>query len=232
MARVLIVEDDASINQMLSELLTDAGYKVDQAFSGTEALLRLRLAAYDLMLLDQMLPGMTGAEILSQLEPERHPPTIMLTARTATEEKVEMLKLGVDDYLTKPFNNDELLARIEALLRRSQGGPKAPRPDNSAIRYRDLELVKDEMRLTVKGQVVPLTNFEFEILALLISKPGKVFTKNQIFETVWGYTYMGEEKALNTHISNLRKKLAQASDETYIETVWGLGFKVRKEDDF
>lgn len=227
--KILIVEDDSSINHMLQTLLNEEGYETRQAFSGTEALLRLSLEPFDLILLDLMLPGKTGESVFSEVRAVTPIPIIILTAKSEINDKVRLLKQGVDDYITKPFNNAELLARIEAVLRRSGGGIYAP-ADEQILRCGPLQLSLEEMTASMHGKPLGLTRSEFDILRLLMSKPGKVFTKNQIFESVWGYEYMGEENALNTHISNLRKKLARRSPDEWIETVWGLGFKLNHKE--
>lgn len=229
MARILIVEDDTSINHMLAELLTEDGYDVVQAFSGTEALLQLRLEPIDLILLDLMLPGKPGEEVFAEVREKSDVPVIMLTAKDAVSDKVRLLKMGVDDYLTKPFVPQELLARIEAVLRRVE--PGSTRNDfRRGLTYHELHLDPEAMTASLCGEPLNLTNYEFEILHLLMTRPGKVFTKNRIFETVWGFEYRGEENALNTHISNLRKKMHQITPDEYIETVWGLGFKLHKSE--
>ncbi len=231
---ILIVEDDNDINQMLKDLLQENGYDVTQAFSGTEALLYIERELPKAMILDLMLPGMNGEELLTKVKTEY--PSVAVIISSAKENirtRVEMLRAGADDYIVKPFDVEELLARLEAVLRRS-GYDRAMNPDHSSdkkkttIQYKDIVIEPEELRVTVSGNEVRLTRREYLILELLAKNPGKVFTKNNIYESVWNEEFLGEENAVNVHISNLRQKLSKENaEETYIETVWGMGFKMK-----
>lgn len=221
MSRILIVEDDTDISGMLKELLSPH-YETAQAFSGTEAVMCAEREDFDLILLDLMLPGMTGEEVLGHLRRKGSVPVIAVSAKDDKQTKVTLLKTGVDDFISKPFDNDELLARIEALLRRSSGGVSA-----DVLTFKNIKINRSTMEVSVSGKPLSLTKREYLILELLMSNPKKIFTKNNIFESVWNEQFLGEDNAVNVHISNIRQKLAKLDpDETYIQTVWGLGFKM------
>jgi len=224
MEKILIVEDDIHINNMLSELLQQHAYSTVSAYSGTEALLLLARDSFSLVLLDLMLPGKTGEEVLASLRETSGVPVIVLTARSDKKTTVELLRVGADDYMVKPFDNDELLARIEAAIRRSS----AHRPDGGLLRHKNIVLDPDGYDASINGQKAGLSKREFEILRLMMSHPNKVFTKNNLYESVWGGEFLGDDNTINVHISKLRAKLsALAADEEYIQTVWGIGFKMK-----
>ncbi len=231
---ILIVEDDNDISQMLKELLEQNGYETAQAFSGTEALFYIEKELPMALILDLMLPGMSGEQLLTKIKQE-HPEVavIISSAKEDVKIRVELLRAGADDYIVKPFDVDELLARLEAVLRRSgksvpESGQIAGVDKKSSIQYKDIEIEPEEFRVTAAGQEIRLTKREFMILELLMMNPGKVFTKNNIYESVWNEEFLGEDNAVNVHISNIRQKLAKVNpEETYIETVWGIGFKMK-----
>lgn len=221
---ILIAEDDNDINQMLAELLTLNGYRSVQAFSGTEALLHVKNSRPAAVILDLMLPGMAGEEVLARIK-EESPQTAVIVA-SAKEEidiRIALLKAGADDYLVKPFDTGELIARLEAVLRRSK-----KQAENRRIRYKDITMYPEDFSVFVGEEEVSLTRREYLILELLMENPGKVFTKSNIYESVWNEEFLGEDNAVNVHISNIRQKLAKLRpEETYIQTVWGIGFKMR-----
>ena len=226
MDKILVVEDDAHINEMLCELLRYNGYAPTSAYSGTEALLLIPEGGFSLVLLDLMLPGKTGEQVLEEIRKSSEVPVIVLTARSDKATTVELLRLGADDYLAKPFDNNELLARIEARLRRS--APHNPDCAN-ALHYKGATLDLDGYDAVVGGRRAGLSKREFEILRLLMSHPRKVFTKNNLYESVWGGDFLGDDNTVNVHISKLRAKLsAIAPDTEYIQTVWGIGFKMKE----
>ena len=232
---ILIVEDDNDINQMLKELLTQHHYVVRQAFSGTEALMHIEREQPEAVILDLMLPGMNGEELLKRVK-EKYPDVAVLIA-SAKEEvttKVSLLRAGADDYIIKPFDTEELLARLEVILRhkgKDNMGNNQPSNGTGSVRvleYKDIRIEQDNFRVTVSGTEIKLTKREYLILELLMGNPDKVFTKNNIYESVWNEEFLGEENAVNVHISNLRQKLAKVNDkESYIQTVWGIGFKMQ-----
>lgn len=214
---ILIVEDDNDINNLLAEVLGRAGYVVQQAFSGTEGRLLLAGEAFSLVLLDLMLPGMTGEELIAHIRKDSAVPVIVLSAKETGQDKVNALRLGADDYVTKPFDEEELLARIEANLRRGAGAAQT-----SLLAHKSLALDKDTRQVTVEDEPVTLTAREFAILELLLASPKKVFTKANIYQSVWNDEFFGDDNTVNVHISNLRSKLGGG----YIQTVWGIGFKL------
>ena len=224
---ILIVEDDNDINHMLCELLGSRGYHTASAFSGTEALLYIEKEVPRAVILDLMLPGMTGEELLSRIKERNVEIAVIVTsAKDAVHTRVELLRAGADDYLVKPFDTEELLARLEVALRKK--GQRNGQDKRERLVYKDIVMNPEEFRITVAGQEVILTRREYLILELFIRNPGKVFTKNNIYESVWNEEYLGEDNAVNVHISNIRQKLARVKgDKTYIQTVWGIGFKMK-----
>lgn len=224
---ILVVEDDPDINRLLCRILTDGGYDVRPAFSGSEAVLWAEQYEYDLVLLDLMLPGLTGEEFIAQMRRKKTMPILVLSAKAGLEDRVNVLRLGADDFISKPFDNAEVLARVEAQLRRYRQF-SAPAEAGEVLRLGDLVLDREAVRVTAGGKDVALTAREFEILALLMSHPKKVYTREQLYENVWGGEYMGDDNTVNVHISNLRSKLGKVSDREYIKTVWGIGFKMNE----
>lgn len=226
MPNILIVEDDADINNMLRDLLKQSGYQPAQAYSGTEAVLCMEKIKPDLVLLDLMLPGKSGADVLEEIRRISDTPVIALTAVNDRDSKISMLKSGADDYITKPFDNGELLARIEALLRRTLSSQTAER--KTKLCFKDLEIDMETYEVKLQNEAIILSKHEFEILKLLMGNPKRVFTKNNFYETVWGEEFIGDDNTINVYISRIRSKLERInSDEEYIQTVWGIGFKMK-----
>lgn len=226
---ILIVEDDNDISQLLRELLERNGYRTAQAFSGTEAVLYIDRECPRAVILDLMLPGMDGEALLEKIKKE-HPGTavIISSAKEGARTRVDLLRAGADDYITKPFDTEELLARLEAVLRRSVSAKEACAGAQERLQYKDIVMEPQDFRVTVAGREVRLTRREFLILELLMRNPGKVFTKSNIYESVWNEEFLGEDNAVNVHISNIRQKIAKAGGAgPCIETVWGIGFKMK-----
>ena len=211
------------VNNLLKTALEKAGYKVLQAFSGTEAELILQMRdSIALVLLDLMLPGISGEEVLKHIRERGNLPVIVLTARDSLDEKIGMLTQGADDYITKPFEIPEVIARIQVQLRHA-----GREIENKQMTYRDLVLDKVTYQVRIEGKEVPqITKQEFAILELLVSHPKQVFSKEDIFSYAWNEPYMGETKTLDVHISNIRKKIKQVTTDEYIETVWGIGYRL------
>lgn len=233
MSRILVIEDDEDINRLLCKILKKKGYEVTAAYSGTEAKLRLELEVPDLVLLDLMLPGMKGEEITSYIRNERksNVPIIILSAKTAMQNKVELITMGADDYITKPFEPQELLVRVMAALRRAgmAGNVKGKEKENQeqSYTYKNLTLNPFSRVVMVKGAEISLTPYEYEILLILLQQPEKVFSRDVLYEKVWNNGYYGEDNTVNVHVSNIRKKIAaNDKEEEYIKTVWGIGFKM------
>lgn len=224
---ILIVEDNEEINTLLRRILSREGYQTQSAFSGSEALLLLRQQHFDLVLLDLMLPGLSGEALLDQIRAaERTMPVIVISAKTAMEDRVGVLRAGADDFIQKPFEVDEVLARVEAQLRRyKEFAP--PKEQTEVLQFGELRLDSGNIEVTLCGKPVSLTAREFEILKLLMQYPKKVFTRENLFSQIWNEEYYGEDNTVNVHISNLRGKLAKIDPDTeYIKTVWGIGFKL------
>ena len=215
MKHILIVDDDVHINQMLEEVLTSAGYKVTHAYSGTEAILLIPSIKPDLILLDLMLPGLSGEEIIEEIS---HIPVIVISAKIDTKNKISLLLNGAVDYVTKPFDVDELLARIVAQLRHSQTNSI-----NSVLEHGDIRLDLNTRTVSIRNIEVKLTKTEYAILKILMENPKQVITKNILLERISEETPDCMESSLRVHISNLRKKLRDISDKEYIEAVWGIG---------
>ena len=223
-ANILIVEDDVDINRLLCAILEGAGCTCRSAFSGSEALLWAEKYDYDLVLLDLMLPGVTGEEFIARIRQGKTMPIIVVSAKLGVSDRVNVLKLGADDFIPKPFDNAEVLARVEAQLRRSR---QFSQPAAAVLSAGPLTLDLDSHAALLDGQEVPLTSREFDILALLMKNPRRAFSRAQIYESVWGEDFIGDDNTVNVHVSNLRSKLAKADpDTTYIKTVWGIGFKL------
>lgn len=221
MRHILIIDDDAHINDMLDKILTREGYRVSHAYSGTEALLLLPQCRPDLILLDLMLPGLTGEEILPQLADI---PVIVMSAKIDVKDKVALLMDGAVDYVTKPFDIDELLARIAVQFRRKENSAAA-----RMLIYGDISLNTQTREATVKQELVRLTRTEFAILRILMENPRQIVTKTALLERISEDTPDCMESSLRVHISNLRKKLRDASEKDYIEAVWGIGFRLSGE---
>ena len=221
---ILLVEDEEKLARMVELELRYEGYEVEKAFDGRTGLERALSGSFDLVLLDLMLPGLTGEEFITRIRRGRTMPIIVLSAKAGLEDKVNVLRLGADDFIPKPFDNLEVLARVEAQLRRVQKF-SAP-PERRQFVCGDLVLDREEFSVTAGGEPVVLTAREFEILALLMEYPKRVFTREQIYQHVWGEEYFGDDNTVNVHISNLRAKLGRVSDREYIKTVWGIGFKM------
>lgn len=225
MSKLLIVEDDGNICQLLELLLKD-NHKLTIVNTGTEALLQVNQAQFDLILLDLMLPGVTGESVLTTIRKTSQTPIIITTAIDDKAKIVELLKLGADDYLTKPFNLDELQARIDVQLRKIS---HEMLPDKT-FAYKNLSLNPENLELRIGDAKLTVAQKEYQSMALLINHPNKIFTKENLYERVWQENYLGGENTLNVHLSNLRKKLKAADPETdYIETVWGMGIRLAKE---
>ena len=218
MKTIAIIDDDIYIGDMLREVLTQEGYSVLQAYSGTEALYLLSQNKPDLVLLDLMLPGLSGEEVLSHIEGI---PVIVLSAKVEVQDKVNLLLNGAVDYMTKPFDTKELLARITVQLRRAEQHD-SPR----SLSVGDLVLDMMSLSLTVRGQAVKLTRTEYAILKLLMKNPKQVISKGALLDRISLDTPDCTERSLKQHISNLRKKMQNVSRVDYIETVWGIGFRL------
>lgn len=224
MKHILIVDDDVYIGNMLQDSLKREHYLVSQAYSGTEALLFLEHQRPDLILLDLMLPGLSGEEILPKI---KGIPVIVISAKVDVKDKVALLLGGAVDYVTKPFYMEELLARISVQLRKASAADKASK--NSILTFHSLKMDFSSHSVSIQDQIVKLTRTEYSILKLLLQNPTQVLTKAQILEQISQETPDCVESSLKVHVSNLRRKLREVDNYDYIESVWGIGFKLREE---
>ena len=220
---VLIVEDDANIADLLRLYLEKGGFRVVIAPDGGKGVELFRKEKPNLVLLDLMLPVLDGWGVCRAIRQESDVPIIMLTAKGETTDKVTGLKLGADDYITKPFEMKEVLARIEAVLRRSTGA--AVEKKERKLTFDNLIIDMDAFVLTVKGQKIYTPPKEMELLYYLASSPNRVYTRNQLLDEVWGFDYFGDSRTVDVHIKRLREKLEGASDQWCLKTVWGVGYK-------
>jgi DNA-binding response OmpR family regulator len=221
MATILIIEDDMAIHSLIKEALDLGGFQTLSAYSGTEGKLLFEQNQVDLILLDLMLPGMNGEEFLQEIRQNSGIPIMVISAKSDQKSKLELLTNGADDYITKPFDVKELLARIQIQLRHAT---KASISDRKEIHYKNISMNLDTREVKVHDETIHLTGREFAILLLFLENPQKVFSRANIYESVWNQPFIDSDKTINMHISNLRNKL-NTGDTNYIKTVWGIGFK-------
>ena len=224
MSKVLIVEDDREINDLLGEMLKRNKYEVCAAFSGLEAMDKIKYGHFDIVLLDLMLPYMSGHRVLEKIREQSEIPVLVISAKESTQIKIDLLRLGADDYITKPFDMEEILARIESNLRRYKG----MRNDQGKLIHKDLVMDLSEKSVAISGIRIDLTAIEFKLLEVLLRNPTKVFSKTNLFESVWEEKQPDNDNTLNVHMSRLRQKLKKVSSEEYIQTLWGLGYRISK----
>ena len=223
MQKILVVEDDLDIQELLKNFLQEVGYEVSLASDGVEALSVFSAAQFDLVLLDVMLPKIDGFAVCEFIRKQSQVPIIMLTALSGEEEQIRGLDLQVDDYITKPFSMPILIRKIAAVLRRSSG----PQEDeHKTISYQNLVLDCDNYTATVNGTAYELTQREFEVLKELLTNQGRILTRQNLLDKLWRYDFYGDERVVDTHIKNLRKKL----EIEFIQTIRGVGYKIDKEN--
>lgn len=220
---ILIIEDEKAIQNIIKAFLEDAGYTAVLADDGLEGIEKFHKYSPDLVLLDLMLPKIDGFAVCELIRKESQVPIIMLTARDDDESQMKGFDVLADDYITKPFTMPLVMRRIEAVLRRTEHGNQA---ENTVIHYKDISLDADSFTVLVSGESVSLTTREFEILKLFLENQGRVFTRDNLLNMIWGYDYFGDAKIVNTHIKNIRRKLGV----DYIETIRGMGYKIEKEN--
>lgn len=220
MDKILIIEDEPAIRDILRELLTDAGYEVEEAADGLEGVEKFRAGSFSLVLLDLMLPKLDGYGVCEQIRAVSDVPVIMITALSGEEAEVRAFELRADDYITKPFSLRLVLMRVEAVLRRAGG--KADEGGREILRRGSVEMDTAAHRVSLDGEDVPLTNTEYRLLELFLRNPGRVFTREGLLSRVWGYDFIGDESTVNIHIMNLRRKLRS----NLIETVRGVGYRL------
>jgi DNA-binding response OmpR family regulator len=224
--RILVVEDERNLVNLLRGYLEREGFEVHEALDGNAALKTARSVEPDVVILDWMLPGMDGMEVLRELRRSSDTYVIMLTARTEEMDRIVGLSAGADDYLTKPFSPGELVARIRAMLRRPRGG--VPGVAEMPLQFDELIIDPARREVRLRGEEVDLTALEFELLAALASRPGLVFNRGQLLEHVWGEAYFGSDHVVDVHVANLRKKIEDdPANPRYIKTVRGVGYRFR-----
>lgn len=223
---VLIIEDDVCIRELLSLYLKSAGYEVTEAGSGEEGLQEISADRFTVIILDIMLPGMDGFDVLRVIREKYQTPVIMLTAKNEDDDKILGLDAGADDYLTKPFSPKELLARIRAVLRRTKHITEKAASKDRPLIFKDFEIKSDTRMVMVGEECLVLPGKEFDLLALLVNNPDRVFTREQILDKIWGFDYFGDTRTVDVHIQRLRKKIEPNPEQPrYIKTVWGFGYR-------
>lgn len=220
MKSILVVEDDMDIHNLIKEVLEQENYNIIDAYSGTEALILLKNQRVDLILLDLMLPGLNGEEIVKEV---KNIPIIVISAKISQEDKINVLLNGANDYIVKPFDKNELLARVKVQLRINEG-----KIDNKEIQFKDMILKEENHDIYIKEQKIHLTKTEYAILKQLLIHQNQVITKTKLLELLSYDTLDCDENSLKVHISNIRKKIRDITEEEYIESVWGIGFKIHK----
>ena len=226
MDKILIVEDNKDVNLLLAETLQNEGYSVISAFTGIDGRNQAKQESFDLIILDIMLPYISGDEILREIRSFSDVPVIIISAKDIVGTKIDLLKLGADDYITKPFDLGEVAARVASHLRRAHRQEKT----NNIMVYKDLTIDAGAKRVMKNKEELELTAKEYQMMELLVQNPDKVFSKANIYESIWQEEYLGDDNAVKTHMSNLRNKLKKANEnEEYIETVWGLGYRLCRE---
>lgn len=223
---ILVIEDDGNIRELLRLYLEQEGYAVETAQDGLEGLRTFKRIHPDLVLLDLMMPVMDGTQVIKELRAQSKTPVIMLTAKGETFDKVAGLELGADDYVTKPFEMRELIARVRAVLRRYDKDD-APRK----LEFDNLIIDKESYNIIVKGEKMEIPPKEIELLYFLASSPNRVFTRAQLLDDVWGFDYFGDTRTVDVHVKRLREKLQGVSDKWEIKTVWGVGYKFEVRGD-
>lgn len=220
---ILIIEDDEHINNIIYDVLRKENFLCTQAFSGTEGKMNVTHHVYELIILDLMLPGLSGEDFMYELRSELKcdTPVIVLSAKEKLDHKLNLFDLGAEDYVTKPFEVEELLARINVHVKRNTKTESI-----STFMHKNLLLDTDTMSVRVKKATLNLTRQEYKIMELLLKNPTRVFTKQDLYELAWDDIYIGEDKTITVHISNIRNKIRAHTEETYIDTVWGIGFRL------
>lgn len=230
--RILVIEDDTDIARLLEIHLSDIAFEVDIATNGVDGLNRAMNTSYNMIVLDLMLPGMDGLDICRRLRGQKiHTPILMLTARSSELDRVLGLELGADDYLTKPFSVKELQARVKAILRRIELDTQGSGSEKSLIVHNRLQIDTEKREVLVDNKTVNLTAREYDLLLHFARNPGRVYSRAQLLDQVWGYGHDGYEHTVNSHINRLRKKIEQNPEQSeYIQTVWGVGYKLAESN--
>lgn len=223
--KILIIEDNIDINNLLRDILIKENYEVRQCFTAMEALLQKDLEEFDLMILDLMMPVKSGEEFIKEIRDKSISiPIIVISAKIDVDSRVNVLNIGADDFIKKPFEKEDVLARIQANIRRYREFSKI----NSSLNYKNLKYNKQMENFTINGNELQLTKTELNILKLFIENQNRIFTKKNLYESVWQDNFAADEDTINVHISNIRNKIKKFDSEEYIETVWGIGYRLKK----
>lgn len=220
MISVLIIEDDKTINNLLCSIIKKCGYETDSAENGLDGLEKALTNRYNIILMDLMLPVKTGEEVLREIRSQKTTPVIVISAKSEVYNRIELLKLGADDYITKPFDIDEVILRIKAVLRRTDT------QRSSELTFRNMKIDTNSKRVYINNSEIVCTATEYSILELMLSNPQKIFSKRNLFESISGEYYINDDNTMNVHISNLRKKISKVTSEEYIETVYKMGYRL------
>lgn len=225
--KILVVEDDKEISKILTSFLNSNGYETISAIEGNTASLLMKSEEFDIILMDLMLPFKDGETLIKELRSYSQTPVIVISAKSMMETRLETLRIGADDFILKPFDLNEVLVRIEVVLRRA-GSLKEK--ETGILSNGRLQLFTEENTLKYDGNLISLTAKELQLLRLLLENPKKTFTKANLYESVWNDVYYYEDNTINVHVSNLRSKLKKATGNDYIETVWGIGYRLKEEE--
>lgn len=225
---ILIVEDDVEINKVLVKFLSENGYDTISAFNGKEAYEKWEQENPELVLMDLMLPMKSGERVIKEIREKSNVPIIVISAKSAMEARLEVLRTGADDYILKPFDLNEVMVRMQVVLRRAKPAEEE-KTERSEIVLGDLVINVDNHTVTWQGQLINLTSKELQVLILLAENPQKTFTKANLYESIWQDTYYYEDNTINVHLSNLRNKLKKATGNDYVETVWGIGYRLKQQ---
>ena len=228
--KVLVVDDDPNICDVLRMYLDNEGYSVILSYDGEEALVKFNALKPDIILLDVMLPTLDGWQVCREIRKTSNTPIIMLTAKGETFDKVLGLELGADDYVTKPFDAKEVMARVKAVLRRASGSNDAEENSKKIVKYDNLEINIVNYELKVKGVPVDTPPKELELIYHFASNPNRVYTRDQLLDEVWGFDYYGDSRTVDVHVKRLREKLEGVSDKWSLKTVWGVGYKFETKE--
>lgn len=222
----MIAEDDKEINRLMGEFLSEQGYTCLSVTNGLDAVRAVRTESPDMMLLDLMLPLKSGDSVLNEIRTFTQMPVIVVSAKDTVQNKIELMRLGADDYITKPFDLDELLVRIEAVLRRCRIEEKE---EEKFLTFKNITIDTVSKKITVNGKEIILSSKEYGILEVLLQNQDKLFSKANLYESVWNEKYMNDDNIMKVHMSNIRSRLKEADPDTeYIETVWGMGYRLKK----
>ena len=228
--RILVVDDEVDIVDFIGDYLTGEGYEVIKAYDGVEALNKMRQNLPDLVVLDIMLPGLDGFEVCKQIRADSTIPILMVTAKDTDVDKIVGLEIGADDYIPKPFNPRELVARVKAILRRTYRQDYQPHSQTVILEYKDLSIDTQRRRVTIENRLLELTVKEFDLLLFLMQNPGHVYSRDHLLDSVWGQDSFVGARTVDVHIRRLREQIeTDASQPQYIKTVWGVGYKFTDE---